>query len=143
MAPSKSTLIGLWIFSVAALAFGGLEIYGVTEHLRNPAWPDHAKFHAVTGLFDELTLCLATLIVSWTWLRAGRRWSWWALGLIGLSLFGGLLIGNVLSHGGLSGGGESLGHPGIFTTLAWMVVILWGIGLALTWAHVDREGSSS
>lgn len=134
--------LGMGIFSFAAVAFGGLEIYGVGHHARDPAWPHHAVFHAVTGLFDELTLCIFTLLLTWGFLRHGLRWAWWWLALIGFSLFGGLIIGNVWSHGGLSGGGESLGNPALFSTLAWVAVVLWTIALALTWSHTQPEGSN-
>ena len=138
---STKTQIGMWIFTVSALAFGGLEIYGVTKHASDPIWPRHAIFHAVTGLFDVLVLCTFVFVLSWRFLKDGRRWSWWALALIGLAMFGGLPVGNLLSHGGLSGGGESLGHPQLFTGLAWLSVILWVLGLGLTWSHLRLANS--
>jgi hypothetical protein len=123
---------GAWIFTLLAVTFAGLEIYGVTDHSHNPDWPHHALFHAVTGLFDELTLAIFALVLTWRYLPAGDRMAWWGMALIGLSLFGGLLVGDVFSHHGLSGGGESLGHPELFTVLAWAAVALWLVGLFLT-----------
>ena len=85
--------IGMGIFSFAAVAFGALEIYGVTSHSRDPSWPAHAVLHAVTGLFDELALCFFALVLTWRFLKQGQRWAWWWLALIGFSLFGGPIIG--------------------------------------------------
>lgn len=140
---STKTKIGMGIFSFAVVAFSALEIYGVTEHLKDATWPAHAKFHAITGLFDELTLCIFTLVLTWRFLKQGQRWAWGALAVIGFAVFGGLLIGDPLSGGGLSGGGESLGNPKLFTGLAWLSVVLWVIALGLTRSHVEHQGSNS
>ena len=139
---STKAKIAMGLFTFQPVAFGALEIYGVTEHSKDPSWPHHAALHAVTGLFDELTLCLFAVILTWTFLKQGVRWAWWAMAAIGLSLFGGLVIGNILSHGGLNGG-ESLGHPDLFTNMAYASVVLWAAALALSWSHTSSAESGS
>jgi hypothetical protein len=139
---SLSTKIAMGLFTFQSVAFGALEIYGVTQHSHNTAWPHHAELHAMTGLFDELTLCGFALVLTWTVLKRGMRWAWWALAAIGSALFGGLVVGNLWSHGGLSAG-ESLGHPELFTEMAYASVVLWVVALALSWAHTKPQGSAS
>jgi hypothetical protein len=135
---STKAKIAMGLFTFQSVAFGALEIYGVTEHSRDTSWPHHAELHAITGLFDELTLCIFAVLLTWVFLKQGVRWAWWALAAIGFSLFGGLIIGNIWSHGGLNGG-ESLGHPGLFTNMAYASVALWAVALALAWTHTSKN----
>jgi hypothetical protein len=139
---STKAKIAMGLFTFQAVAFGALEIYGVTEHSHDATWPHHAVLHAITGLFDELTLCIFAVLLTWTFLKQGIRWAWWALAAIGFSLFGGLIIGNAWSHGGLNGG-ESLGHPGLFTNMAYASVVFWAVALALAWPHTNQRGNAS
>ncbi len=140
--PSLKTKIAIGLFTFQSVAFAGLEIYGVSHHANDPSWPHHAALHAITGLFDELTLCAFAVLLCWTFLKRGDRWAWWALAAIGFALFGGLVIGNIWSHGGLSAG-ESLGHPNLFTNMAYASVVLWAVALALSWSHTSEKGSGS
>lgn len=137
-----TTKIAMGLFTFQSVAFGGLEIYGVTEHSENPTWPHHADLHAMTGLFDELALCGFAVVLTWTFLKRGVRLAWWALAVIGTAIYGGLVAGNLWSHGGLSAG-ESLGHPEVFTEMAYASVVLWAVALALSWSHTNPQDSAS
>ena len=139
---STNAKIAMGLFTFQSVAFSGLEIYGVTAHSKDESWPHHAALHAITGLFDELTLCIFAVLLTWTFLKQGARWAWWAMAAIGLSLFGGLIIGNIWSHGGLNSG-ESLGHPGLFTNMAYASVVLWAVALALSWSHTSNTDRGS
>lgn len=139
---STKAKIAMGLFTFQSVAFGALEIYGVTAHSKDASWPHHAALHAITGLFNELTLCIFAVLLTWTFLKQGVRWAWWAIAGIGLSLFGGLIAGNIWSHGGLSSG-ESLGNPELFTNMAYASVVLWAVALALSWSHTRNAESGS
>ncbi len=139
---SFKTKIAMGLFTLQSVAFGALEIYGVTHHATDASWPHHAALHAITGLFGELALCGFAIILTWTFFKQGLRWAWWVLAVIGFALFGGLVIGNTWSHGGLSAG-ESLGHPSLFTDMAYGSVVLWAVALALSWSHTNDQSARS
>lgn len=139
---SFTTKIAMGLFTFQSVAFGALEIYGVTQHAHNETWPHHAQLHAMTGLFDELALCGFAVALTWTFLKRGERWAWWAMAVIGATLFGGLVAGNIWSHGGLSAG-ESLGHPEVFTNMAYASVVLWAVALALSWSHSNPQDAAA
>src|ERR1044071_160097 len=139
MTISKATRIGTWIFTIAPAAFFLIDTRGAYFHWRDAGWPDHAMFHAVTGLFYTQIICIVIIILTWIPLKAAQRWSWWTIALCGIGIHGGHIVGDQLSHHGLSGAQAAQGRGSIFFAGTCIALGLYIIGLILTYRHAHAR----
>lgn len=135
----KRTRIGMWIFTIAAAAFFLIDTRGAYFHWRDAGWPNHAMFHAVTGLFYTQIICIMIIILTWIPLKAGQRWAWWCIALCGIGIHGGHILGDQLTHHGLSGAEAAQGRGIVFFVGTCTALVLYLIALALTHHHVRRR----
>ena len=100
---STKTKIGMWMFTLLAVAFAGIDARGGFIHLDTPDWGSpHAEFHMVTGLFYTLALCAIVVILTWIPLKRGDGWAWWTIALAAITIHGGHFLGDTMTDGGLS-----------------------------------------
>jgi len=132
---SKRTKVGMWLLTFLAVTFFLVDTRGAYFHWKDAGWPDHAMFHAVTGLFYTQIICIMIVVVTWIPLKQGQPWSWWAIALMGIGIHGGHVAGNALTHHGLSGAEAAQGPGLIFFAGTVTALILYIIGLILTRAH--------
>lgn len=139
---SKRTTVGMWMFTVLAVVFFLVDTRGAYFHWKDAGWPDHAMFHAVTGLFYTQIVCAMIVIITWTLLKEGRRLGFWTIALMGLGIHVGHVIGNELSNHGLSGAQAAQGPGKIFYAGTLTALALYLVALFLTWPHV-RSGTGN
>lgn len=135
---STRTKIAMWIFTIAAAAFFIIDTRGAFIHLRTEPWPNHAMFHAITGLFYTQALCVLVILLTWIPFRQAQNWAWWTVVGIGVAIHGGHFVGDVMTHGGLRGGGTAQGPGLIFYSLTGVALLLYLIAGALSRAHFKR-----
>ena len=130
--------IGLGILTFLPLLAAILESRACIGHFMREQWPPHETFHLLMGLSGLLAAYALILILVWIPLRRGERWAWFAIALGALIVHGGQWASDVVTGGGLRNyavilGSGSMVLAGIITTL-----VLYGIGLALTWSSTKR-----
>lgn len=139
MEPSTKTKVGMWMFTVLAVVFGGVDARGGLIHLNTPDWgTHHAQFHMITGLFYTLALCAIILILTWGPFKRGEGWAWWTIALAAITIHGGHVLGDAMTEGGLKGGGTAQGPGLVFYSLTCLALFLYLVALALTRGHVRR-----
>ena len=132
------TKIGLTIFTVLPLLAGISETKACFGHLLQDNWPPHAMFHMLIGLGGLLATYGLILFLTWGPLKRGERWAWYAIGFAATVVHGGQLISDVITDGGLRNQ-EAIVASGSFLIGAIVVILLlYGIGLALTWSHTNK-----
>ncbi len=137
MQVSLKTKIALWLFTALAVAFFIIDTRGAFIHLDTEPWPHHAMFHAVTGLFYTQALCILVIVLAWIPLRQGHKWSWWAIMFIAVAIHGGHFLGDFMTEGGLRGAQAAQGPGLIFYVLTGLALVLYFVGLALCFGHVQ------
>jgi len=138
---TKTTKIGIWLFTIPAATFLILETRGALHHWQEflGVWDDHAMFHAVTGLFYTQALTIMIMITAWIPLRRGEAWSWWGLALMSIAIHGGHVLGDQMSNHGLSQQ-QAGGGPGKYFFYGTLVALaMYILALILTRAHVSRS----
>jgi len=95
-------------------------------------------FHLLMGLSGLLAAYTLILILVWIPLRNGQRWAWYAIAAAALIVHGGQWFSDVVTGGGLRNytvilGSGSMVFAGIIT-----VLLLYVVGLALTWSSTRR-----
>ena len=132
------TKIGLTIFTVLPLLAGISETKACIGHLLQDNWPPHAMFHMLMGLGGLLATYGLILFLTWGPLKRGERWAWYAIGFAATVVHGGQLISDAITDGGLRNQ-EAIVASGSFLIGAIVVILLlYGIGLALTWSHTNK-----
>ena len=126
--------IGLGILTILPLLASVLESRACIGHFMQEQWPPHEMFHLLMGLSGLLATYALILILVWIPLRKGERWAWFAIAVGALIVHGGQWVSDVVTGGGLRNytvilGSGSMVLAGIITTL-----VLYGVGLALTWS---------
>lgn len=93
-------------------------------------WPVHAQHHLVHQIVLFLGLSAVGFLILYGPLARRERWSWWAMLIIGISLFGGFWFGHPL---------VGLGEPGMLPNTAQAVLsLLFVLGLGFGWREVRR-----
>lgn len=133
---SKRTKIGMWLFTILAATFFVVDTRGAYFHWKEAGWPDHAMFHAVTGLFYTQIICIMIIVATWIPFKQRQAWSWWTIALMGIGIHGGHVLGNYLSNNGLSGAQAAQGPGKIFFIGTVTALVLYIIGLFLTHPHI-------
>lgn len=123
---------------LATLLMGGVHVftilmftYAIPEHVVDPTWPDHAHHHAFQALLWNIGFNLLGLALLFSAFQRREKWAW------------GVLLGAILlMHGGyfLSDWVTGGGAPG--TLDDWMflgLIVVYGIGLALSWAEFKPQ----
>ncbi len=139
MGLSLRTRIGMWISTVCAAAFFVIDTRGAYFHWKDEPWPNHAMFHAVTGLFYTQILCILIIVLTWIPLKKGERWGWWALCIGGPGIHGGHIVGNALTNQGLSGAQAAQGPGIIFFTGTCIALGLYIVSQILTFPHAFKN----
>ena len=88
------------------IAFGLalLTAWGPTlEHLNDPTWTIHQKFHAFREIFLASVFAIAGIVLSLGPLRMGRANSLTAVGILGLGVVGGFWAGLPITGVGKAG----------------------------------------
>ena len=130
--------IGLGILTFLPLMSATVESRACIGHFMQEQWPPHEMFHLLMGLSGLLATYALILILVWIPLRRGERWAWFAIAVGALIVHGGQWASDVLTDGGLRNytvilGSGSLVFAGIIAAL-----LLYGVGLALTWPSTRR-----
>jgi len=74
--------VSAWTFIVSALFAGSVPFTDfLPNHAFDETWPGHARFHIMMAASHLFALALLTILIAWFPFRAGRPWSWFALGL--------------------------------------------------------------
>lgn len=137
---STKTKIGMWMFTLLAVAFAGIDARGGFIHLDTPEWGSpHAEFHMVTGLFYTLALCAIVVILTWIPLKRGDSWAWWTIALAAITIHGGHFLGDTMTDGGLSQSQAAQGAGIMFLRLSGLALLLYFVALGLTRSHVKRS----
>jgi len=131
--------IGLGILTFLPVLAATVETRASAGHFLQEQWPPHEMFHLLMGLSGLLATYALILILVWIPLRKGERWAWFAIAIGALIVHGGQWASDVMTDGGLRNykailGSGSLVFAGIIVTL-----VLYGIGLALTWSSTKRS----
>ena len=139
MERSKKTRLGLWLITAPALAFLLLETRGAYGHWSEMSgiWDKHAMFHAVTGLFYAQVICISVMVLTWIPLKAGEKWSWWVVALMGIGIHGGHIIADQLTDRGLSGVQAGGGAGSTFFIGTMVALGFYVVGLILTRSHLS------
>lgn len=140
---STKTKIGMWMFTLLAVVFGGIDARGGLIHLHTEDWGSpHAQFHMITGLFYTIALCIIIVLLTWIPLKKGQAWAWWTIAMAAVTIHGGHFLGDYLTHGGLRGSQAAQGPGSIFFMLTGLALLLYLVALALTRGHT-RGGAGS
>lgn len=135
MAPGPSSArarVGRALLLLATLGHIGAYLYAAPEHVVDPGWPPHARFHVLQAIFWVVGFNLVLVPLIMGPLARGETW-----------VRGVLLLAWPFVHGAyfvalLRGGGppEASAHAGLLALL-----LLYGAGLALVWrpAGSDRR----
>jgi hypothetical protein len=133
--------IGFAILTFLPLFTATVESRACIGHFLQEPWPAHEMFHLLMGLSGLLATYVLILILVWIPLRSGQRWAWFAIAAAALIVHGGQLASDVVTDGGLRNhtailGSGSLVFAGIIATL-----LLYGVGLALTWPSSSHRAA--
>ena len=121
---SSHAKLGRALLAFASVAHMGGYLYAAPEHVVDPLWPPHARFHVLQALLWIVGFDLVLLLVILGPLARGDRWARWALLLAWPFVHGGYFV--ALLRGG--------GPPELGAHLALLVVaLLYGVGLAMAW----------
>ena len=131
--------VGLAILTFLPLLAATVESRACIGHFLQEQWPPHEMFHLLMGLSGLLATYVLILILVWIPLRIGQRWAWFAIAAAALIVHGGQLASDVVTDGGLRNymvilGSGWLVFAGIIATL-----VLYGVGLALTWSSTRPQ----
>jgi hypothetical protein len=132
--PNRSS-VGRILLAVATLAHMGGYLYAAPEHVVDPSWPAHARFHVLQALLWIVGFDLALLVLIFGPLARGDRGVRWVLLLAWLFVHGGYFV--ALLRGG--------GPPQVAAHVALLVVaVIYGVGLAWVWRGPGPDlGSAS
>lgn len=132
------TRIGLAILTFLPL-FTALSETGVAiGHVRQAEWVPHAVFHLLMGLGALLATCGLILVLTWIPLRRGERWAWFAIAFAASTLQAGALVGDFVTDGGLRNYAVVLGSGSVVFAGLLASVVLYALGLGLTWSNCRR-----
>jgi hypothetical protein len=93
------------------------------------------------GLSGLLATYMLILILVWIPLRNGQRWAWFAIAAAALIVHGGQWASDVVTEGGLRNYTVILGSGSAVFAGIVMALILYGVGLALTWPSSRRRAA--
>lgn len=68
-----------WLITLAPLGLMFGYWFALPEHIRDRAWPMHARFHILQAFFWISGLEVAILVLVWWPLQSQERWSLWTL----------------------------------------------------------------
>jgi hypothetical protein len=130
--------IGLGILTFLPLSAAVVESRACIGHFLQDAWPPHEMFHLLMGLSGLLATYVLILILVWIPLRSGQRWAWFAIAAAALIVHGGQWISDVVTGGGLRNYAVILGSGSVVFAGLIAALLLYGVGLALTWSSTRR-----
>jgi hypothetical protein len=58
--------------------------FALPQHIRDQAWPEHARFHIIQAFLWVSGLEVAILALTWIPLQQRAAWSFWALVVLGI-----------------------------------------------------------
>lgn len=120
------------LLGVPLLATILVSLFRGTRHL-SWDWPVHAHHHLVANISTAVGLAVVSLLLVVGPLQRRERWTWWALLVAGLAIFGGFWIGNAT---------VGLGEPGALPNTAQAILTaLYVGGLGLAWRPLRPAGS--
>jgi hypothetical protein len=119
-----SVLLGLPLIATILVAL----IQG-TRHLAW-SWPAHAQHHLISHIALAVGLGTICLLLVAGPLRRSERWSWWALAVAGIAIYGGFWLGNAT---------VGLGEPGAGPNTSQAIQsALYVSGLVIAWRELAR-----
>jgi hypothetical protein len=122
---------GAWTVTIVGGGYATIEIVGVIDHIHKSGWPHHADYHALTGLFDLLTVSVVAIALTWTHVTRGDRIAWRVVTALGIAVFGGALLADPFTAHGLEGGGTALVKGPLAYAFVACALGLWLLGSAL------------
>ena len=131
--------IGLGILTFLPLLAATVETRACIGHFMQDQWPPHEMFHLLMGLSGLLATYVLILILVWIPLRRGERWAWFAIAAAALIVHGGQWASDVLTDGGLRNYTVVLGSGALVFAGIIVALLLYGVGLALTWSSTKRS----
>jgi len=124
--------LGRALLAFATVAHMGGYLYAAPEHVVDPVWPPHARFHVLQALLWIVGFDLVILLLVLGPLARGDRWARWALVLAWPFVHGSYFV--ALLRGG--------GPPELGAHLALLVVALL-YGLGLLWASTSAPAAAT
>jgi hypothetical protein len=131
--------IGLGILTFLPLLAATVETRACMGHFMQDQWPPHEMFHLLMGLSGLLATYVLILILVWIPLRRGERWAWFAIAAAALIVHGGQWLSDVVTDGGLRNYTVILGSGSLVFAGIIVALLLYGVGLALTWSSTKRS----
>lgn len=115
-----------WIFLAVSL-YGAITPFAdlLRRHAWDASWPKHARFHVTWAAGMLFALALLTALLARYPLRAGERWSWWALAIVTLFGLGSMVPASIWHQ---SGPAPHLYVIGVvfLLAMAWALWLAWG-----------------
>lgn len=125
--------LGFAILTVLPLFASIIDSRVCIGHFVQGEWPPHEMFHLLMGLAGLLTAYGLILVLVRIPLRRGERWAWFSIAGAAVAVHGGQLLSDILTDGGLRNQAPILGNGSLIFGGIVVVLILYGVGLALTW----------
>lgn len=137
-APVKKK-IGLGLLTFLPLFAATAETRATAGHLLQEQWPQHVMFHLLMGLSGLLAAYALILVLVWIPLRRGQRWAWYAVAVGALIVHGGQWLSDALTDGGLRNHAAILGSGSLVLAGILATLLLYAVGLALTWPSATKS----
>lgn len=123
-----------WIFVVVSI-YGAIAPFAdlLRKHAGDLTWPDHARFHVAWAAGLLFALALVTILLARYPLRAGEKWSWYALAIITVFGIGSLVPASIWLRSGPPA------HLYVLTGLSLVAMVA---ALVMAWRPIFRPGNS-
>lgn len=107
-------------------------VFAVPEHLLDPTWPDHARFHALQALLGVIGIDLAIIVITLgPFLQHAQKGSLWLLAVMLLFAQGNYFIAAIFLPEGIT--------PGILVNIVFALsIFLWVVGLIVGYRAIYR-----
>jgi len=106
--------------------------FAVPDHLFDPTWPAHARFHVLQALIGVIGIDLAILILTFGPFRRAEQWAWWLVGILLVFAQVGYFLAALMIPEGIT--------PGLGINLVYVLsIVLWAIGLGISYRVMGRK----
>jgi hypothetical protein len=131
---NRSTRLGITLILFTSGAWLVGLCTGVPDHLTDPTWPPHARFHTLQALLWLVALNVTIAVLVLGPARRGERWALVLLALLFICAQGSYFVAYVLVPGGAPP--EAFAHMGSAISAT-----LYAVGLILLASRVPRTVS--
>jgi len=130
---NQSLTIAMALITITTIGHALGYSFAVPEHLFDPSWPDHARFHVLQALIGVIGIDLAILALTFGPFQRREQWAWWLVGILLIFAQGGYFLAAIFIPEGIT--------PGLGVNLVYVLsIILWGIGLGMSYRAMRPAG---